>query len=275
MSIYDIEEERWIDDHAFLAALDATKLVFFGEQHATAPVQEIELWLLQKLTQRHDDVMLGMEQFQRDEQPVLDAYLAGSIPAEEFEKKSKPWKNYAKYWKPLVEHMKASHRPVLGLNVPDEALGIIYAAHPKRPLEVFNGWDGAFKYASSIAPRPLANWDAAYGSYFATSFDYDAHGAKLDMTRPDALAYFTDLAHIRDETMAYFASRALANRGRLIVIAGDWHVQTGLATPDRTQRYLGGTRYELITTSPVSTFEETRAKRVNGRKLARFIVAYQ
>jgi len=276
MQLFDLDKNEWLDEAALLEGLDATKLVFMGEQHETAPVQELQLWLLERMTKRHDDVTLAMEHFQRDEQPVIDSYLAGKISTADFERTSDPWPKYATFWKPLVEHMKAAGRPVAALNVPEEALDSIYGAYPKKPLEVFNGWTSSFKYASSIAPRPLPEWDATYQAYFETSFDYNAHGKQMGMTRADALVYFTGLAHIRDENMAYFTAKALEGGGRVLVVAGDWHVQTGLATPDRVARYrTDGEGFALVTTTPASKLEEVRGADVSGRKLARYVMVYQ
>jgi uncharacterized iron-regulated protein len=278
MQILDLEKGVYLDELALLTALDADPLVFFGEQHETAPVQELELWLLTRMTDRHDDVSLAMEQFQHDEQPIVDAYIAGTITEPEFEKTSQPWKTYATYWKPLVEHMKEKGRPVVALNVPDEALQMIYAAYPKAPLDVFNGWNASFKYAGSIAPRPIAPWDATYKAYFESDFDYEAHGKSLGLSPADALVYFTDLAHIRDETMAYFIAQGLAAGGRVLTVAGDWHVQTGLATPDRAvaRATAAGSapRYDLVTTIPTARLAEIRDKKVNGRAIARFVFVY-
>jgi hypothetical protein len=164
----------------------------------------------------------------------------------------------------------------VGLNVPEEALAQIYSAYPKKPLEVFNGWPASFKYAASIAPRPLPSWDATYKDYFTTSFDYEAHGKKMGMTYDEAVVYFADLAHIRDETMGYFVAQALNAGGRVLTVAGDWHVQTGLATPERAARYAGGAaKYDLVTTTPAAKLEELRGKSVAGRKLARYVMAYE
>jgi uncharacterized iron-regulated protein len=89
--------------------------------------------------------------------------------------------------------------------------------------------------------------------------------------------YFTDLATIRDETMAYWVSQQLANdAGRVMIVAGDWHVQTGLATPDRAVRYAGNSpKTDLITTTPVAGLTAMRAKDVSGRKVAHFAFVYQ
>ena len=68
-----------------------------------------------------------------------------------------------------------------------------------------------------------------------SSFDYAAHGHALGLDYPAALHYFTDLAHIRDETMAHWVASALVTRPHLFVVAGDWHIQTRRALPDRVR----------------------------------------
>ncbi|CAN5387298.1 hypothetical protein BH09MYX1_BH09MYX1_28660 [soil metagenome] len=276
MQIYDLDASLYLDEAALLEALDDDALVFFGEKHETAPVQELELWLLTRMTTRHDDVTLGMEHFQHDEQPIIDNYLAGTITTAEFEQTSAPWTNYAVYWKPLVEHMKSIGRPMVGLNVPDEALNELYGKFPASPFTTFNSWTSASPYDSAIAPRPIPKWDDTYEAYFESSFDYAAHGQKLGLSYADALVYFSDLAVIRDETMAYFTAQALAQGGRVVVVAGDWHVQTGLATPDRAVRWAGAaTKTDLLTTTPKAQLEAIRNATVSGRKLAHFVLVYQ
>ncbi len=276
MQIYDLDANVWLDETALLEALDDDKLVWFGEQHETAPVQELELWLLQRMTKRHADVTLGMEHFQHDEQAVIDSYLAGSISETDFEATSSPWNNYATYWKPLVEHMKSQGRPVVGLNVPDEALSSLYGAFPKSPFTVFNGWDSSSPFDAAIAPRPIPKWDDTYKAYFETSFDYAAHGQKLGLSYADALIYFTDLAVIRDETMGYWAAQSLGAGGRVMVVAGDWHVQTGMATPDRAVRWAGNSpKTDLVSTTPKSKLDAFKTKTVSGRKLAHFVLVYE
>ena len=271
MQIFDAEKGVYLDETALVAQLGEVKLVFFGEQHETAPVQELELWALTRMTAKFSDVSLAMEHFQRDEQPILDDYVAGNLTPEDFEKKSQPWPNYAKYWKPLVDHMKEKGRPVVGLNVPKEALDTLYAAYPKKPLEAFNALGDSFKYAGSIAPRPIPAPDDAFKAYFADNFDPNAH-SNMGMKPAEALAYFTDLAVIRDETMGYFAAEEAKKGGRVLTVAGDFHAQTGLATPDRAVRYLGkdASAYRIVSTTPRTKLAEAMAKRVSDRKLARF-----
>lgn len=274
MQIYSVADDLWLDEEALLSALDPAPLVFVGEQHMTPAVHELQRWVLEREVARHEDVGLAMEQFQRDEQGVIDDYLAGAIDGAAFEAQAQPWEGYAQYWKQLVEVMKAAGRPVYGLNVPDEALDGIYAAFPARPLDVINGWSDAAPYAADVAPRPIGPWDATYQGYFEGSYDYASHGQDWGLTYEEALDYFTDLALIRDDTMGFWISEHLEATGRLVVVAGDWHVQTGIATPDSAGKFAEVER-RLITTATPQTLAAVKAMAHEGRPVADYILVYK
>src|SRR5690606_11678254 len=63
-------------------------------------------------------VVLAMEMFERDVQPVLDDYLAGRIDEETFLKGSRPWGNYRTAYRRLVETAKREGLPVVASNAP-------------------------------------------------------------------------------------------------------------------------------------------------------------
>src|SRR5262249_26055536 len=135
-----------------------------------------------------------------------------------------------------VEDARALGRPLFALNVPKEVLNGLYAQFPTWPLDAFDAIPTTSTYDATIPARPLVPWDATYQSWFETGFDYASHGQAMGLPYADALRYFTDLAHVRDETMALWVVRALERAPHLFVVAGDWHVRTGLALPDRVAR---------------------------------------
>ncbi|MEZ4380976.1 MAG: ChaN family lipoprotein [Nannocystaceae bacterium] len=275
MQIYDVEAGVWLDELALMEGLDPVRLVFVGEQHETPAIHELQRWTLERLLLRHDNVTLAMEHFQADEQEVLDAYLAGDIDSATFESTSDPWDGYAKYWKQLVDTMKIVERPVIALNVPSEALDGIYASFPTPPLDVFNGWGGGFEYDAYIPPRPLMSWDATYQGYFEGSYDYDSHGKDWGLSYEEALDYFTALALIRDDTMGYHIARVLEETDdRVLMVGGDWHVQTGLATPDSVTKFTAEDEYRLITTATTAGFDALKAATYADRPYADYILVY-
>ncbi len=281
MQIYDVAAGLWLDEQALMVGLEPAQVVFVGEQHQVPAIHELELWVLQRVLAGDAPVALGMEHFQHDEQSVIDDYLADTIDAAAFEATAQPWKNYQKYWKPLVEAMKAAKRPVLALNVPEEALDAVYAAFPGRPLDIVNSWDESSPFDPDLPPRPLAPWSADYQGYFADSYDYEIHGKDWGLSYDEALDYFTDLALIRDDTMGWWISKHVGATGdKLVVVAGDWHVQTGLATPDSAGRFFSFLKNDeklsarRITTATPGTLATVLAMTFARRAVADYVLVY-
>ena len=104
---------------AMIDGLAAYDVVVFGEFHDSQPVHHAELAVLKSLYQKHGaNLVLSMEMFERDVQPVMNQYLAGTITEAEFLAASRPWPQYEMAYRPLVEFAKAHHVPVLTGNIP-------------------------------------------------------------------------------------------------------------------------------------------------------------
>jgi uncharacterized iron-regulated protein len=273
--ILRVADGAYVSKEDLVATLSASDFSMFGEQHMTAPVQALEKWLLGQTLTAVPDMALAMEHFQRDMQPVIDSYYAGTIDQATFEAKAKVWPGYATYWRQVVETAHAANRPLYGLNVPDETFNGIYDQFPTWPLDAFDAITDADPFAASLPARPLLPWDATYQSYFKNSFDYSAHGQKMGLSYDDALHYFTDLAVIRDETMAHWATANEAIHPHLFVICGDWHIQTRLSVPDRISRMKPGAKITTITTSPSDQLANINGMSFfDGRPAADYIITY-
>ena len=93
-------------------------VVFFGEFHDNDVVHVQHYALLRLLHQRRPELVLSMEMFERDVQPVLDQYLAGEIDESEFVANARPWPNYRAHYRPMVEFAKRNGIPVVAANLP-------------------------------------------------------------------------------------------------------------------------------------------------------------
>ena len=99
-----------------LAEADA---VFLGETHTDETTHRAQLGIFEGLiARRGEDVVLALEMFQRDAQPLLDAYLAGELTEDAFLAQASPWNNYWAAYRPLVERARASGQRVVGSNYP-------------------------------------------------------------------------------------------------------------------------------------------------------------
>ena len=109
---------REIQAPALHAGLAGADVVLAGEQHDNTVFHSFQLELLKTLDRGRDDLLLSMEMFERDVQPVLDHYLEGKVEEAEFLKQSRPWPNYRSDYRPLVEYARHHGIPVLAANVP-------------------------------------------------------------------------------------------------------------------------------------------------------------
>jgi uncharacterized iron-regulated protein/predicted esterase len=94
-------------------------VVFLGETHTDETTHRLELATYEALiARRAGRVVLALEFFERDVQPVLDAYLAGTIDEPTFLAEARPWSNYGSAYRPLIELAKSSSKPVVASNFP-------------------------------------------------------------------------------------------------------------------------------------------------------------
>ncbi len=94
-------------------------VVFLGETHTDEATHRVELAVYEGLLARQSGrVVLALEMFERDVQPVLDAYLAGEKSEPEFLAAARPWSNYPTGYRPLIELAKERRVPVIASNFP-------------------------------------------------------------------------------------------------------------------------------------------------------------
>jgi len=102
-----------------LDRLAAADTVFLGESHIDETTHRVEHAVYRGLLdRRRGEVVLAMEMFERDVQPVLDSYLAGEINEAEFLSKARPWGQYRSAYRPLIETARAGGYPVVASNFP-------------------------------------------------------------------------------------------------------------------------------------------------------------
>jgi uncharacterized iron-regulated protein len=98
--------------------LAARDVVYFGELHDNVVGHRIYTRLAKLLVERRADLVISMEMFERDVQGVLTDYLRRRIDEPTFLKHSRPWKNYARDYKPLVELARKRKLDIIAGNLP-------------------------------------------------------------------------------------------------------------------------------------------------------------
>jgi uncharacterized iron-regulated protein len=245
--VYDTRKKQFIDFETLASRLAAADLVFIGEQHDDPATHRMELAILEGVARRRDSVTLALEMFERDVQPVLDRYLAGSATEAELLAGGRPWKNYSGDYRPLVELARSRGWPVVASNTP-------------RPLASLVSRAGLAALDSVTTP-PRASAaeqfecpeDEYYEKFAAAMGDMSAHGPPGG-SAADGRARLLRMYQaqcVKDETMGESVARAW-QPGRLVVhYNGAFHSDFRLGTAARARRRAVGASMLVVSALPV------------------------
>lgn len=102
-----------------ISKLAGYDVVLFGEYHNNS----INHWLELKTTEAlygkvENNLILGAEMFERDDQHIVNRYLADDIDSGQFIAEAHPWKNFKTDYKPLLDFAKTHQLQFIATNVP-------------------------------------------------------------------------------------------------------------------------------------------------------------
>jgi uncharacterized iron-regulated protein len=198
-------------------------VIFVGEEHESRVSHDAELTLLRGLVERDLNLFLALEMFERDVQEILDAYLQKEISEKEFLKESRPWPNYRKDYRPLVEFAKKRGVPVIAANVPRRAAAAVAMADKVSPDVM--GEDKKY------LPGTLHFQSKEYFERFASSVSEMPHFAPMKTIRVEGL-YKAQV--LKDGVMAASVEPFLDRR--ILFCCGHFHCDYHLGIPYQLQQ---------------------------------------
>jgi uncharacterized iron-regulated protein len=244
--VYDARAGRWTGFGAMVDSVAAADVAFVGEQHDDAGTHRLQRALLEALAGRRERVVVAMEMFERDVQPLLDRYLAGQAADSAFLAGSRPWPNYAADYRPLVELARARGWPVVAGNVPRR----IAAAVSRGGLDTLArlpAAERAWVAAERDCPRD------AYHALFAEQMRaHPMPGTAQDQVAAADRFYFAQC--VKDETMAESVARALERHGPGALVVhfnGAFHTDRRLGIVPRLARRAPAARVLVVSAVPV------------------------
>lgn len=169
-------------------------IVLFGELHNNPIAHWLQLELTQDLfAQKQQQLVLGAEMFETDNQLITTEYLQGLISEKNFETECRVWDNYKTDYKPLINFAKQNNLHFVATNIPRRYASVVAKggldALANLPTEARN----------YIAPLPI-KVDLSLPGY-AAMLDMGANHSDTDTTGND---YFPKAQAIKDATMAHF-----------------------------------------------------------------------
>ena len=251
--VYDGRRQAFSDFELMLADLSRADVIFVGEQHDDPNTHRLEAAILDGLRRRGAQLTVSLEMFERDVQPALDAYLAGSSSEDEFLKSSRPWPRYATDYRALVEMARTERWPVVAANVPRRIAAQAAKAGPPA-IEQLPAEDRPF--AAQELRCPL---DAYFDRFWESMTGHPvAAAAKAvdDERRATTERYYFSQC-VKDETMAESIAARVASpaRGPVVHVTGSFHSDFGHGTPERVRRRAEGRRVAIVSIVPVKDLD--------------------
>jgi uncharacterized iron-regulated protein len=224
-------------------------VIVLGEVHRHAGVHHAQMAFFRELHARHPAMSLSMEQFERDQQPVLDEYIAGKIGENTMASRIELWANYGTSYRPLVEYAKEHKLPVIAANAPAMVVRCVGMEGPSflaRMKPEQRGWaavdlnlqDGPYRNKF----MGFATGDAGHGG--------DPNAKPGEKRTPSEQAVRAFAAQVtRDDTMAESIAQHLQkNPGRKVVhLTGHFHSDAFLGTVERLKLRMPTIKIAVVT----------------------------
>lgn len=193
--------------------MSAADVALIGEIHGHPGGLALAARLFEEVARGAARAALSLEMLERDQQPALDAFVAGDIDEEELARRRQGAELEPGH-RAMIEAARAHHLPVVAANAPRR--------HARQArvdgFDALRALPPAERGLFSI-PDPLPG--GGYRTRFASAMGADHHGA--DDARVDS---FFRAQALWDATMADSIARAL-DRGRapVVHVAGRFHVE--------------------------------------------------
>ncbi|MGV9002676.1 ChaN family lipoprotein [Flavobacterium sp.] len=185
-------------------SIEKAEILLFGEHHNNSIVHWLQLELTKDLA-KNNQLVLGAEMLEADNQKQVNQYLAGEINQKELDSTARLWSNYNTDYKPLVDFAKEKNLKFIATNIPRRYASMVF----KNDFQALDNLSEEEK--SWIAPLPIP-FDINLPGYKAM-LEMMAHaGEKM----PKAQA-------IKDATMAHFILNNLSLNSLFVHYNGTYH----------------------------------------------------
>jgi uncharacterized iron-regulated protein len=238
--IIETASERVISFETLMAELAHVRVIYVGETHPSAEDHRVQLQVMKGLYAQNTTLILALEMFPREAQPLLNQYAKGTITEEEFLQEVK-WEQVWGYPFPLYRNLlswaRDHHIKIVGLNAPREIV-------------------------SKIAQSGLAGLDAGERNRVAQEFHRDdpKHQAYIRQQYHQHLKgkitdfdTFLEAQLAWEETMAETLAQTLASSApeeQIVVVIGKGHISDHVGVPNLTRDRVNDT-YRTIAPLPL------------------------
>jgi len=237
-----------------LKSADNSDVLFIGELHNNAVAHWLEYELTKDLFSiKKENLILGAEMFEADDQIVVDEFLSGKLSENTFKAEAKLWQNYKTDYKPLLDFAKTNKLKFIATNIPRRYASLVYT----RGLEALDSLEQeSYKW---IVPLPF-EIDMSLSCYKDIMEKAEGHGGE---NLPKSQA-------IKDATMAYFINKNIEKKNMFIHYNGSYHSDNHEGICWYLKKY--NKNYKILT---ITTIEQDDISKLNKEFLnkADYIIA--
>lgn len=192
-------------------------IVFFGELHDNPICHWLEYELTADLYNlKKNNLILGAEMFEADNQVLINEYLLGLVKDKNFESEARLWSNYKTDYKRLLMFARDSSLKFIATNIPRRYASMVN----KSGFEVLNTLSNEAK--AFIAPLPIL-YDAELDCYkdMLKMMDDSPHVndniAKAQAVKDATMAHFILMNFEKGKTFLHFNGSYHSDRFQGIV----------------------------------------------------------
>ena len=252
--VYVTAKKQFVDVQTFVAEAARADVLFLGEEHDNIQTHQVELALLQALARQRGNIVVSLEMFERDVQEPLAHFAMGHTSEAEFLAESRPWPQYARDYKPIVDFAIAQQWSVVAANVPRPVAAEVSKAglmSLKGRPESERAW-----FARDIKCPTGDHYFKRFRDAMGGGESHSTGGAAGGLDAATLQRYY-EAQCLKDETMgesiaqAYAGAAAGGARPLVVSINGSFHSDFRDGTVARAHRRMPGKRILVVTVMPV------------------------
>ena len=255
---YQTDPVQPIAFEEMLDGLATRQIVLVGETHLDDNTHRLERALLEGLQRRKPGkVVLALEMFQRDVQPVLDQYLAGEIDEAAFRERARPWPNYDTGYRPLIELARTENIPVIAANLPVDLQRMFAMKGPSAAQALTAEQRRVFP--REVSPPLDAYWERLGHQLRDRFHGHDPEASTQTRTY--------SVQNLWDNAMAEATVDALAADPERVVVlmAGAFHVEYGHGVAHQIRARKPDADIGLVTISPTHDLQSVAPQHERAR----------
>lgn len=206
-TIFDAEGKE-IGYETLIKKISSYNVVLLGEIHNCAIVHWLEFEIARSLYDKHgEDLAMGAEMFESDNQLIVDEYMQSVITYDRFEEEARLWPNYSTDYYPYLYFAKENKIPFVATNVPRRYANVV----KNRGLQYLDSLSAEAK--TYLPPLPIAFVADEENSMFAMMQLFSKSDSNAE--------YMAQAQAIKDATMAWNIAKNQAKY--FLHIQGNYH----------------------------------------------------